>query len=74
VARKHATKLRRAVEAAKLPKSTRKRVRYVKSKRTITLVVRGARTAGNDHRRGEWTRRIVGRLDRRGVKVLFAQL
>jgi hypothetical protein len=40
----------------------------------VTLVVKGARRANNDHARGEWVRRIVGRLDRRGVKVLFAQL
>jgi hypothetical protein len=74
VARKNGAKLKRAVRAAKLPKAARKRVRYVKAKRTVTLVVRSARTASNDHRRGEWVRRIVGRLDRRGVKVLFAQL
>jgi hypothetical protein len=74
VARKHTAKLKRAVRAAKLPKSLRAKVRYVKSKRTVTLVVRGARTAANDHRRGQWVRRIVGRLDRRGVKVLSAQL
>ena len=74
VARRHATKLRRAVRAARLPKSARKRVHYVKSRRTVTLVVARARTSANDHRRGEWVRRIMGRLDRRGVKVLNAQL
>ena len=74
VARKHAAKLKRAVRAAKLPKTARKQVRYVRSGRTVTLVVKGARRSGNDHRRGEWVRRIVGRLDKRGVKVLFAQL
>jgi hypothetical protein len=74
VARKHAAKLRRAVRAAKLPKTARKKVRYVKGRRTITLVVRGVRRSGNDHVRGEWVRRIVGRLDRRGVKVISAQL
>ena len=74
VARRHAAQLRRAVRAAKLPRTLRKRVRYVKSRRTVTLVVSGARTASNDHRRGEWVRRIMGRLDRRGVRVLFAQL
>ena len=74
VARKHAAKLKRAVKAAKLPKTTRKQVRYVRSGRTVTLVVKGARRSTNDHARGEWVRRIVGRLDKRGVKVLFAQL
>jgi hypothetical protein len=74
VARKHAAKLRRAVRGARMPKTARRNVRYVKGRRTITLVVRGARRAGNDHHRGEWVRRIVGRLDDRGVKVLFAQL
>ena len=74
VARKHAAELKRAVRAAKLPKATRKKVRYVRSGRTLTLVVKGARTSANDHTRGEWVRRIVGRLDRRGVKVLSAQL
>ena len=74
VARKHTAKLKRAVRQAKMPKTTRKRVRYVRSGRTVTLVVKGARRSTNDHQRGEWVRRIVGRLDKRGVKVLFAQL
>jgi hypothetical protein len=74
VARKHTGMLKRAVRAAKLPKAARKQVRYVRSGRTLTLVVRGARTSANDHTRGEWVRRIVGRLDRHGVKVLSAQL
>jgi hypothetical protein len=74
VARKHSAKLKRAVKAAKLPKRMRKQVRYVRSGRTITLVVKGARRVNNDHARGEWVRRIVGRLDKRGVRVLFAQL
>ena len=74
VARKHTTELKRAVRAAKLPKATRKKVRYVRSGRTMTLVVTGARTSTNDHKRGEWVRRIVGRLDRRGVKILSAQV
>jgi hypothetical protein len=74
VARKHGKKLRRAVRAAKLPKAARKRVRYVKSRKTVTLVVARARTASNDHHRGEWVRRIIGRLDRRGVDVIYAQL
>ena len=64
VARRHAAKLKRAVRAAKLPKAARKRVRYVKSRRTVTLVVRDARREANDHGRGEWVRRIIGRLDR----------
>ena len=62
------------MRAAKLPKTARKQVRYVRSGRTVTLVVKGARRSTNDHRRGEWVRRIVGRLDNRGVKVLYAQL
>ena len=74
VARKHTAELKRAVRAAKLPKATRKKVRYVRSGRTLTLVVKGARTSANDHTRGEWVRRIVGRLDRRDVKILSAQL
>ena len=74
VARKHAAKLKRAVRASKLPKKARKKVRYVKSRRTVTLVVKGARTAANDHERGQWVRRIMGRLNRSGVKVIYAQL
>jgi hypothetical protein len=74
VARKYSAKLKRAVKAAKLPKKLRKKVRYVRSGKTITLVVKGARRVNNDHARGEWVRRIVGRLDKRGVRVLFAQL
>ena len=34
---------------AKLPKTTRKQVRYVRSGRTVTLVVKGARRSTNDH-------------------------
>jgi hypothetical protein len=74
VARRHAARLKRVVRAAKLPKAARKSVRYVRSGRTVTLVVKGARRKGNDHHRGEWVRRIVGRLDRRGVRVISAQL
>ena len=74
VARKDGKKLRRAVRNAKLPKAARKRVRYRKSRKTMTLVVANVRTTGNAHERGEWVRRIVGRLDRRGVDVLFAQV
>ena len=74
MARKHSAKLKRAVKAAKLPRKVRRQVRYLRSGRTITLVIKGARRAGNDHARGVWVRRIVGRLDKRGVKVLFAQL
>jgi hypothetical protein len=74
VARRHTAKLKVAVKAAKLPKATRKKVRYVRTAKTTTLVVKGARSSTNDHARGEWVRRVVGRLDRRGVKILHAQL
>jgi hypothetical protein len=73
VARRHTVTLKRAVKAAKLPRKMRKQVRYQRARTSVTLVVKGARRAGNDHARGEWVRRIVGRLDRRGVRVLSAQ-
>ena len=57
----------------RLPAGFTSRV-VARSGRTVTLVVKGARRANNDHARGEWVRRIVGRLDKRRVKVLFAQL
>ena len=49
-------------------------MRYVKSRRTVTLVVRNARTSTNDHERGVWVRRIMGRLNQAGVKVIYARL
>ena len=69
-----ARKLRRAVRAAKLPRSVRKRVRYTRTRRTVTFVALRARTASNDHERAIWVRRIVGRLKQGDVRILYGQL
>jgi len=74
VARRDGAKLRRAVRAARLATGLRRRVAYRTTRRTVTLVVRGARRAGEDHDRGIWTGRIKAGLERRGVVILRAQL
>jgi hypothetical protein len=74
VARRHGTKLRRAVRQARLPRSVRRHVRYRTTRRSVTLVVRGARTARNDHDRKTWTTRILSRLERQKVRPQMAQL
>ena len=65
--------LRRAVRKARLPRKVRSRVRYVHTRRTTTLIVRGVRTS-NQHARSDWVARLMKRLDRARVKPLHAQL
>jgi Zinc carboxypeptidase len=73
VARKDGRKLRRAVKAARLPKRLRARSRYVVTRKTVTFVVRKARTRGNDHNRGIWVGKIITPLKKRGVQIVYGQ-
>ena len=74
VARKHATKLKRAVKAAKLPQDDAQAGPLRALGHDGHAGRQGRARTTNDHARGEWVRRIVGRLDKRGVKILVAQL
>jgi hypothetical protein len=71
VKRADGAKLRKAVRAAKLNRKLRRRTHYVTTRRTVTLVVRKART-NNGHARPVWLSRIQRGLDRRHVTPLFA--
>jgi Zinc carboxypeptidase len=71
VKRADAAKLKAAVKAAKLSKAVRKKLRYVTTRKTVTLVVKGARTS-DEHVRKMWVSRITKGLDRRKVKPLYA--
>ena len=74
VARKDARKLRRAVRAARLPERIQRKVRWRTTRRSLTLVVKRARTSANDHDRSIWIGRIPEPLDRKGVRILLGQL
>jgi hypothetical protein len=74
VARKDGAKLRRAVKSARLSKDLRRKARWVSTRKTVTFIVRRARTSANDHDRGVWTGRIITPLKRRGVTIVSAQL
>ena len=73
VARKHTAKLKRAVRRRRCPVAARAGP-LREARPHGNAGGPGRPTAANDHRRGQWVRRVVGRLDRRGVKILFAQL
>jgi hypothetical protein len=73
VKRADGRKLRSAVRAAKLNRTLRKRTRYVTTRRTVTLVVKGAR-ANAGHARPVWLSRIQRGLDKRHVSPLSAFL
>jgi hypothetical protein len=71
VKRADGAKLRAAVKSAKLSHKLRKRTRYVTARRTVTLIVKGARV-NNGHARPVWLGRIQRGLDRRHVTPLYA--
>ena len=62
VARRDGAQLRRAVRAAKLPKRLQRKVRWQTTRKSVTLVVKRARTRSNEHDRGVWIGLIVKRL------------
>jgi hypothetical protein len=65
--------LRKAVKAAKLPASAKRKVRYAKAKGTVTFVVKGVRPLGTDHH-PLWIGRVMHQLSKQRVKPLSAQL
>jgi hypothetical protein len=71
VKRKDGAKLKAAVKAAKLSKQLRHKARYVTTKRTVTFVVKGARTQ-NEHARRAWVGRLRHALDKRRVDPIYA--
>jgi hypothetical protein len=74
VARKDGPVLRRAVKAARLPKRIQRRIRWQVTRKSVTFVVKRARTLSNDHDRSAWVGKIRTRLDRGGVRILHGQL
>jgi hypothetical protein len=73
VARRHGKVLRNAVRAARLPKSVRRKVRYVTTRSSVTLVIKGVRTS-NEHTRKRYVSRIMGELKARRVSTRGALL
>jgi hypothetical protein len=73
VKRKDGAVLHRAVKAAKLPTRLQRKVRWIKTKRTLTLVVKRTRTQSNEHERGVWVGRITKRLKKADVEILLGQ-
>ena len=63
-------KLKTAVKAAKLSKAVRRKVSYKSDKKSVTLVVKGARTS-DEHARQQWVSRIQKGLAKLKVKPLY---
>ncbi|HET6507230.1 MAG TPA: M14 family zinc carboxypeptidase [Baekduia sp.] len=70
---KQLSSLRKAVKAAKLPKSAMRKVKYAKTKGRVTFVVKGVRPLGTDHH-PHWIGRVMHQLSRQRVKPISAQL
>lgn len=73
VKRSQGKELRKAVRAAKMSKRMRKRVRFVTTRRTVALVMKGARTS-NPENRQLWVGQILGRLKKHGIIALQAKI
>jgi hypothetical protein len=73
VKRSQGKQLRRAVKAATMSKRMRRRVRFVTTRRTVALVMRGARTS-NPENRQIWVGQILGRLQAHGIVALEAKI
>ena len=71
VKRADGAKLKAAVKSAKLSKSLKRKLRYTRTKTSVTLVIKGVRT-GDEHARKRWVSRITKGLDRRKVNPLGA--
>jgi hypothetical protein len=65
--------LRKAVKAARLPSSARRRVVFVHRGSTLVFVVKGVRPTGTDHH-PLWIGRVMHQLTQRHVSPLAAQL
>jgi hypothetical protein len=77
VAPKYVAKLKKAVKAARLPKSLRSKVTYKQTgknaKKLVTLTIRNAR--GDDfHDRHDWVDRLMRQVKKQGVKLKIGQL
>jgi hypothetical protein len=73
VKRSQGAQLRKAVRAAKMPHRMRTRVRFVTTRRTVALVMKGARTS-NPENRQLWVGQILGRLKAHGIVALQAKI
>jgi hypothetical protein len=72
----YAKKLKRAVKAAKLPKSIRRKVVYRtsgKKVKLVTLSIRNGRTA-DSHDRQEWVTSLMDQVKKQKVKVKVGQM
>src|ERR1700754_2662901 len=65
--------LRKAVKAAKLPASARRKVVIVHRSGSLVFVVKGVRPTGTDHH-PLWIGRVMHQLTHQGVHPLSAQL
>jgi hypothetical protein len=76
VAKKYVAKLKKAVKAAKLPKSLRSKVSYRQTGRkspVVTFTIENAR--GEDfHDRHDWVDRLMRQVKKQGVKIKVGQL
>jgi hypothetical protein len=76
VAKKYVSKLKKAVKAAKLPKSLRSKVSYKqtgKKTKLVTFTIKNAR--GDDfHDRHDWVDRLMRQVKKQGVKLKVGQL
>jgi hypothetical protein len=73
VKRSQSKQLKAAVKSARLSKSLQKKVRYVYSRKTATLVMRNVRS-DNPHARNAWVIRLMDNLAKRKVRAISAQV
>ncbi len=73
VKRTQSKQLKAAVKSARLSKSLRKKVRYVYSAKTATLVMRNVRS-DDPHARNAWVIRLMDNLAKRKVRAISAQV
>lgn len=72
VAKKHGRALKQAYRTAKVPKKFRKVAKIKRTGKGVTLIVPGARKM--DHHPYPWTRSIVGKLKKKGIKPRMIQV
>jgi hypothetical protein len=73
VKRNQSKQLKAAVKSARLSKSLQKKVRYVYSAKTATLVMRNVRS-DDPHARNAWVIRLMDNLAKRKVRAISAQV
>lgn len=72
VTRKHGRALKKSFRQARVPKKFRKVARFRKNSKGVALIFPGIRKM--DHHPYPWTRRIVGKLERKGIKPKMIQV